>query len=388
MAQVKGRAAVVGVGNSDYAQLYRSPDPDRTAIALGLDALKLAAQDAGLALADIDGLILSGVTDTPAQYADFAYRAGMRTIRYLSPNVQSGRVAAPLVAQAAAALATGQANAIACVYATTPRSRNVKFDRGVSELYDSVFGLASPGAQYAMLYSRYLDTFGYLGRHEPLQAAVPIAFRKHAARNPVATMRAPMRVEDYLAGPYVARPLRRNDYCLVSDGAVCLILTRSDRARDLRCPPVSLSAFANHLTLNETYVPAEGPAERYYAFAQRMIGEIRAEAGIDLSDIDCLQVYDNFTCDVLWSLEGAGFCAPGEALDWIQGGRIELGGALPTNTAGGMMSEAYMMGWNNLAEAVRQVRGECGDRQVPDCEHALYTCLAGQSNMALFSRDG
>lgn len=388
MAQLKNKAAVVGVGSSDYAALYRTPDPARTAVSLGFDAMCEAAADAGLALADIDGLILSGVTDTPAQYADFAYRAGMRTIRYLSPNVQSGRLAAPLVAQAAAVLDAGMANCVACIYATTPRSRSVKFDKGVSELYDPVFGMASPGAQYAMLYSRYLDTFGYLGRHEPLQAAVPIAFRKHAALNPVATMRKPLTVDDYLAAPYVARPLRRFDYCLVSDGAVCLIMTRADRARDLKRPPVYLSAFSNHLTLTETYVPADGPGQRYFSYARTMINEIKAEAGIGLADIDALQVYDNFTCDVLWSLEGAGFCEPGEALDWVQGGRIELGGELPTNTAGGMMSEAYMMGWNNLAEAVRQLRHECGDRQVRDCEHVLYACLAGQSNMALFSRHG
>ncbi len=386
MANLKNKAAVVGVGSSDYATLYRTPDPDRRAVTLGLDAVRSAASDAGLALSDIDGLILSGVTDTPQQYSDFAYRAGMRAIRYLSPNLQSGRLAAPLVAQAAAALDTGQATCIACLYATAPRSRNVKFDRGVTELYDTVFGMASPGAQYAMLYSRYLDTFGYLGRHERLQAAVPIAFRKHAALNPMATMREPLTVDGYLASPYVARPLRRYDYCLVSDGAVCLIMTKADRARDLKQPPVYLSAFSGHITLYETYVPADGPGQRYFSYARKMIGEIKAEAGIELTDIDCLQVYDNFTCDVLWSLEGAGFCEPGEALDWVQGGRIELGGDLPTNTAGGMMSEAYMMGWNNLAEAVRQLRHECGARQVKDCEHVLYACLAGQSNMALFSR--
>ena len=89
---------------------------------------------------------------------------------------------------------------------------------------------------------------------------------------------------------------------------------------------------------------------------------------------------------MLWSLEGAGFCAQGEALEWIQGGRIELGGELPMNTSGGMMSEAYLQGWNNVAEAARQIRGECGARQVADCNNVLYVCLAGVSNMVLFSR--
>ncbi|MGE0383181.1 MAG: thiolase family protein [Gammaproteobacteria bacterium] len=381
--ELMNKAAIVGVGTSDYGALYRDRQARHDSRLLGVDALRAALDDAGLAISDVDGLICSGVTAHPQRYPDFAYRAGLREVRYLVPYVQSGRLCGAIIAHAAMTVHAGLADCVACVFSITARSSQERFGAG-GELYDPLFGMASPGAQYAMLYNRYLDRFGLRGR-EHLQAAVPIAFRRHAALNPHAALRDPVTVDDYLRSPYVARPLRKLDYCMISDGAACVLVTRADRARDLRKPPVYVTAFSNHATLWEMYVPPEEPKAYYFSYAERMMAEIRARSGLGNADIDSFQVYDNFTPDVLWSLEGAGFCAQGEALDWIQGGRIELGGELPMNTSGGMMSEAYLQGWNNIAEAARQIRGECGPRQVAGCRTVLYACLAGVSNMVLFS---
>lgn len=384
ISPLRNKTAIVGVGGSDYAALYRTTDPSRNGVTLGIEALKYALDDAGLDISDVDGLICSGVTPNPAHYQHFAYRAGLRDARYLIPYIQSGRLCGAIIAHAAMAIDAGLADCVACIYSTVARSTRNRFDRG-ADLYDSAFGMASPGAQYAMLFSRYLEKHGYRGK-EHLQAAVPIAFRKHAALNPVATMRNPITVEDYLRAPYVARPLRRLDYCLISDGSVCVIMTSADRARNLKKPPAYVTAFAHHGTLWEPYVPPLAPQAQYFSYAERMMAEILQRSGMSRRDISSFQVYDNFTPDVLWSLEGAGFCKQGEALEWVQGGRIELGGELPMNTSGGMMSETYLQGWNNLAEAARQVRQEAGSRQIKDCNAVLYACLAGVSNMLLLSR--
>ena len=384
ISPLRNKTAIAGVGSSDFGKLYRSSDPERNGVTLGIKALKMAVEDAGLKLSDIDGLISSGVTENTAHYQKFAYRAGLRDVPYLIPYIQSGRMCGAIIAHAAMAIDAGLANCVACVYSTMSRSTQNRYDRGF-DLYDSAFGMASPGAQYAMMFSRYLDQYGYRGK-EHLLAAVPIAFRKHAGLNPFATMRDPITLEDYMRAPYVARPLRRLDYCLISDGSVCIIMTSAERARTLKKPPVYLSAFAHHGTLWEPYVPPQEPQARYFSYAERMMGEILQRSGMSRKDISSFQVYDNFTPDVLWTLEGAGFCKPGQALDWVQGGRIELGGELPMNTSGGMMSETYLQGWNSLAEAARQLRHECGERQVKDCNNILYACLAGVSNMLLLSR--
>jgi acetyl-CoA acetyltransferase len=201
--------------------------------------------------------------------------------------------------------------------------------------------------------------------------------------NPEAVMQQPLDRKAYRDSRFVARPLRLFDYCLVTDGAVCYIVTTLERARALRKPPVRIAGFTERAVLREHFVPEDLWSEA----CAGMASEIFERSGLTRDDVSALQVYDNFSVSVLWALEGFGFCEPGEALDWIQGGRIRVGGDLPVNTSGGMMSEAYMQGWNHQAEAIRQIRGECGNRQVPDCESVLYACLAPVSGATLLSRD-
>jgi acetyl-CoA acetyltransferase len=201
---------------------------------------------------------------------------------------------------------------------------------------------------------------------------VAIGIRRHASRNPAAVFQAPLSLEEYTRSRYIARPLRLFDYCVPCDGAVCYIVTTQERARELRKRPVTIGGVVERAALRETFVPDDF----WQAACQGMAQEIFQRAGIARSEISSLQVYDNFSIAVPWALEGFGFSKQGEALAWVQEGRIEIGGELPVNTSGGMLSEAYLQGWNHHAEAVRQLRGEGGPRQVTNCRSVLYACLA------------
>ncbi|MCL0101835.1 thiolase family protein [Dehalococcoidia bacterium] len=379
-SDVAYKTAIVGVGTSDFQDLYRTKDPDRTPESIGIDVLREALDDAGLKVNQLDGLITSAIP----YYPSFAYRAGLRDVRLLAPYPMSGRLCAVALAHASMAVQAGLADYVALVYSTTMRSNGLQFggDGGGGDLYDPVYGLTSPGAFYSLAYDRYTQEYGFEGRDE-LLGAVSLAIRGHALKNPKAVMRAPLTIDEYMEARYIARPFRLFDYCLVTDGAVCYIVTTAERAEELRKPPVYIGGFTEQAVLTEQFVPED----RWYSACQKMTGEVLEGTGLALSDISSLQVYDNFTASALWALEGFGFCPKGEALDWVQNGRIELGGELPINTSGGMLSEAYMQGWNHHAEAVRQIRGECGDRQVADCNAVLYGCLSPLGGATLMTRE-
>jgi acetyl-CoA acetyltransferase len=162
------------------------------------------------------------------------------------------------------------------------------------------------------------------------------------------------------------------DYCLINDGAVCIILTSSERARSMRKPPVYLHSWAMAGDFDRQYTVDD----MFYTPLQMVAKDMLASSDISLADIDVAELYDNFTPTLLFTLEGVGFCGRGESGDWVTPERIARDGELPLNTSGGHTSESYMQGWALLAEAVRQVRGECGERQVVDCKAALYACAA------------
>jgi acetyl-CoA acetyltransferase len=196
-------------------------------------------------------------------------------------------------------------------------------------------------------------------------------------------MQQPLTIEDYLAARYIAQPLRLFDYCLVNDGAVAYIVTSTERARDLPQKPVLIGGTAGRANFREWYVDPEFWADACASMRRDLLDPL----GVGPEDIDSVQVYDNFSPSVIWGLEGFGFAPRGEGLKWIQGGRIELGGELPINTSGGMLSEAYLQGWNQHAEAVRQLRGQAGPRQVPDCRRIFYWGLSALPSASLLYVD-
>jgi acetyl-CoA acetyltransferase len=275
------------------------------------------------------------------------------------------------------AIVTGAAEVVACVYGNNGRTAGATYGGATGEpsgrddtvVYDAMYGMTSPGAYISLMWRRYQHQYGV-----PDGALAPIAIsnRRNGALNPNAVMRKPITTEEYLAAPFIAEPLRMLDYCLINDGGVAFIVTSAQRAKDLRKPPVYVSATAATSDLTNFYTSDD----LFYGAGQELAGQVYRDAGIDRADVDCAQIYDNFTAIVVLSLESLGFCAPGTGWQWIRDGRIELGGELPINTSGGHTAEGYMQGWGLHVEAVRQLRGEAGMRQVPDCHIVQYACLA------------
>jgi acetyl-CoA acetyltransferase len=228
---------------------------------------------------------------------------------------------------------------------------------------------------------RYMALYGATSAE---LAAVPIALRKHALGNPLAYMKKPLTLEEHQASRMVVDPLRLFDCCLVTDGAVVALVTSADRARDLREPPVYIAGMQGIRAGRNEFIfapPGLGINQQPTACAtpQERDLESYGMAGIDRSSIDGFYTYDAFSPLVLFALERFGFCGAGEAAQWVQAGRIELGGELPVNTSGGLLSEAHVGGWNSIAEIVRQLRHKAGPRQIADAKFLQWGTVWGDS---------
>ncbi len=380
-----GRTAIIGVGESDYAAVYRG-EP-RSRMDLAIEAVRRAIDDAGISKPDIDGLVVGGLP----MYDPFMYRSGLQDVRFLAHYPLAGRLCPQALAQAVLAVHHGMANYVVLFNAVNFKSGGQTFggdttahdEMGmgrIGPLYDLAYGMTSPGAQYALAWSRYLHLYG--GTDTDL-AGVAISTRQWASKNPNATFQSPLSFEEYVDAPYIAEPLRRFDYCLVSDGCAAYVVTTTERANDSPHPPVLVGSLASRANVRPYYA-----AEDFWTSACASLKtDLFASADISLEDIDLLQVYDNFSPSVIWVLEGLGIVARGEALKWVQEGRCAPGGDLPVNTGGGMLSEAYLQGWNAHVEAVRQLRGEAGERQVEDCRSALYVGLSAVPGGTLLFTD-
>jgi acetyl-CoA acetyltransferase len=362
-----GAAAVVGVCDvvSPTGELDQRGRP------LQAMAVADALRDAGLTPADVDGIAVAGGPLESLQVAEYL---GIRP-RWSDTTQIGGASFEAHVEHAAAAIACGTADVVVISYAATPRTdakqglasprRPEVYGPDLLE-FDAPYGMALPVGPYALAASRHMAQFGTT--REQL-AAIAVATRQWAQRNPVARMRAPMTIADVLQAPLVCGPLGRLDCCLISDGAAALVMTSARRALDLARPPVYVRGAATAHSHNQisqmadlTVTPgaSSGPA------AMRM-------AGVMPADVDVLQLYDSFTITVLLALEDLGFCAKGEGGAFVASGRLGPDGDLPTNTSGGGLSYTHpgMFGLFLLVEATRQLRGECGERQVPDARLAV-----------------
>jgi len=381
---LKDKAAVCGVGHSPYGRrLNRSP------IDLAGEAIRNALDDAGLGRDDLDGLIVSFGSPIGADADTLAYTLGLK-LRLYNQTWAHGRFTASCLQWAAMAVNAGLANAVACLAAVSfsgfrkPMMGGAGDAEGAREAggghgEDPVFGMTSPGAGAALVARKYFARFGATSRQ---LAAVAVAFRKHAALNPAAIMREPITVDDHQNSRFVCEPLHLLDYCLINDGAACVIVTTSERARDLKKPPVYLSGLQGLPAGREEFIwtyPGFGVSQQAGFDHKPGLQPVYQMAEVTPKDIDALFTYDAFSILVWTALERFGFCGQGEAATFTQAGGIELGGALPMNTNGGLLSEAHIMGWNHQVEIVRQLRGECGKRQVADAQVMQWANAYGDS---------
>jgi acetyl-CoA acetyltransferase len=359
------RAAVVGVGASAQGKL-----PDETPLSLGVDAVTAALDDAGLTKDDLDGLLtMPGTTspEGPKHYLTLGGHLGINPA-LTGSFVMGGATAGALVQYAALAIDAGMATTVACVFADTARTGGSRFNapagRGDSW---GIWGMFGNAANSAMTAQRHMALYGTTSEQ---LGSVAVTCRKHASMNPNAVMREPITLDDHQSSRPIVDPLRKLDCCLISDGAVAVIVTGADRATSLRKSPVYLWGMGQGHTL-QTF---EHPEWWYLPHQRDCVSRAYRMAGVSPAEIDVAQLYDNFTISVLLWLEHAGFCAPGESGPFVEDGtRITFGGELPINTAGGNLSESYMQGWLHLVEGVRQVRGECNGRQVDGAELCLVT---------------
>lgn len=374
---LRDKTAVCGVG------LLLGDFPDRTALSLAVDAYQLALQDAGLRREDVDGIIqLSFGYD----YDRFLEAVGT-DVRYAYQGWTHGRFIAPMLQHAAMAVAAGMAKTVAIVHGRRRRAYGQTADhemwrQGLGPHGESpAYGALGPVFGAAIAAQRYFHMYG--GSNEDL-APIAMAFRKHARLNPIAMRRSPMSKEDYLKSRWIIEPLRLFDCCQNNDGGACLVITAAERARDCKKPPVYISGMQgvhagrqfHNLTL-----PGLGVAQQEVCQYRPAKDDLYAYqmAGITQKDVDLLITYDAFSPLVLFGLERFGFCGPGEAREFVKNGRIEIGGELPINTSGGLLSEGHVIGWNLFAEAVRQLRHECGERQVKDAEIVQYGSFLGET---------
>ncbi len=365
------RAAIVGIGQTEY---YRGAGSGMSDIGLLRVAAQRAIDDAGLSADDIDG-VFSPVINVGVR--EITSTLGIKHLK-IGAKIEMGG-ASPLASlrMAVFAIAAGVANTILVVSGWNGYSRyRARRSDEIGILPGKIVinhylpsGATAPAQWFAIAARRYLHDFGV--PPESL-GAIAVAARKHAQLNPAALMRdKPMTMQSYLASPMVAEPYRMLDCCLDSDAAGAFVVTSAFRARDLPQHPVLVAGVAE----GHPY-----PADDFYNRADlHSIGlteaapQAFAMAGVTPADVDFAHIYDCFTFECLQQIEEAGFCKRGEGKDFVRDGRIELGGQLPINTHGGLLSEAHVLGIGHVTSAVQQLRRQAGPRQVKDAELGVVT---------------
>lgn len=375
MSPFRDKYAIAGTGKSRLGQVGEN------SLALLEEAIKAALDDAGLANKDVDGVVVRGPDDVYSHHQLVAQRLGVNAS--FSTSLDNGGASQILsIILAVMAIEAGLATTVVCGYGRDSWSRT--HVKGASLAQNDLipaaqrprehgpeFGHFGAVSQHAFGARRHMHEYG-TSRHD--FAAIAIAFREHALRNPEAVMKKPMSLDDYLAARLVVDPFGLYDCSLNSDGAGAVVVTTTERARSLRRKPVLIKGCATHNNtkgwIADDHMLSTGAVEsgrRAYKMA-----------GLGPKDIDTAQIYDCFTYMVLTQLEDYGFCKKGEGGAFVRSGALRMGGALPTNTSGGQLSEAHVEGMLQIVEGARQLQGIYGaDRQVKGAEIALVSGHGG-----------
>jgi acetyl-CoA acetyltransferase len=367
MANLSKTAAIVGVAESDEIGIV----PSKSALMMHMEAARNALADAGLTKDDVDGFFTAGYWNY-----DVAEYLGIKPT-YTDSTSVGGSSFVIHVAHAIAAINAGYCEVALITHGQMGRSARAPYGRDPnlpSAQYDSPYGIIGPPVNYAMAASRYMHQYGEERTRQAL-AEIAVSTRKWAQMNPKAMMRDPMTFDDYHNSRWIARPFHLLDCCLVTDAGAAVVVTSAERAKTLPKAPVYVLGAAEHHDhslihqmpdLTVTPAAITGPAAL-------------AMAGVTHKDIDLTMIYDSFTYTVLATLESLGFCGPGEGPDFLANQRSAPGGDWPLNTSGGGLSYTHpgMYGIFLIVEAVRQLRGETGERQLKDPKLSLVNGTGG-----------
>lgn len=364
---LKDKYAIVGVGYTQQGKI-----PGRSASSFFVEAAANAIKDAGLKKEDIDGVLTQpGYNENVAQF----HSMGIARLLGIAPRFTNqasvgGATCNTLVHQAAMAIDAGLATNVVCVFGDNAASGANRTPPPIVSL-ETAYGQFGAAAGYGQAARRHMHLFGTT---QDQLGAIAVAFRKNAEHNPIATMRKPLSLEDYHNSRWVVEPFHLLDCCLVSDGGAAVVVTSAERAKDLKQKPVYIMGMGQSAPC---YVPGDVGGKD--PTGAKQAGETAFNmAGITSKDVNICELYDCFTFTALVTLEDYGFCNKGEGGAFVEGGRLEIGGSLPTNTAGGLLSESYMTGMLHLVEATRQLRGTVEpERQVKNAGIALVSGNGG-----------
>jgi acetyl-CoA acetyltransferase len=346
---LSGRAVIAGVGQTAYGKL-----PGRSTVSLNVEAIRHALADAGVDKGEVDALFAKA----PTSRFEMMYAQKLAEALGMQPRIggvydHGGASSISMISYAVMAIEAGQCEVAIVALADNPATGTRQaYEKSYGDGDSGLYGWFGTPAGYAMVAQRHMQQYGTTGDH---LAAVAMASRRHGSANPNAQLRKPLSLEQYRQSRLIVAPLRRDDCCLVSDGAAAVVVMSARRAAEMRIArPVPILGFGQGQTswdvaLRPDLTTTAAKTSAATAFAM---------AGLTPADIDVAQIYDCFTICPLMTLEDYGFCKKGEGGAFVSGGNIELGGRLPVNTAGGLLSETGMPGMQLVVEAVRQMRGQ------------------------------
>ena len=346
---LSGKVVIAGVGHTAFGK-----HPGRGTVSLNVEAIRNALLDAGVDKSAVDGLFVKA----PTSKFEMMYAQKLAEALGLAPRIggvydHGGASNISMISYAAMAIEAGQCELAVVALADNPATGTRQaYEKSYGDDGSGLHGWFSTPAGYAMIARRHMGEYGTTSDQ---LGAIAVACRKHGAANPNAQLRKPLSLEQYRESRLIVAPLRRDDCCLVSDGAAAVVLMSANKAAELKvAKPVPVLGFGQGQTSWDVALRADLTSTAAKVSAQTAF----AMAGLKPSDIDVAQIYDCFTIAALMTLEDYGFCAKGQGGAFVSGGNIEIGGELPINTSGGLLSETGMPGLQLVIEGVRQMRGE------------------------------
>jgi len=376
---LRDKACVTGVGETAYVR-----HSSRTPFEMQIESSLKAIADAGLTPKDIDGIIPIGIISGSAD--DFIDNFGLPDLRFSALIPHGGASAVMALQCAAAAIAGGACRHLLLTFGCNTSARSERPGASIHRMpqfhyvteFEYPLGAIAPPQLFAPMARRHMELYGTTVEQF---GEVALACREHALLNDNALMKTPITLEDHRNSRMIADPFRLLDCSLENDGGAAIVISAAERAADLRRPRVYISGVAAGHPDSPGSI-TQRPDMTSLGLA-KAAPRAFAMAGVTQADIDVAEIYDCFTYVVLRQLEDMGFCAKGEGGPFVQGGRLRLGGALPTNTHGGLLSQGHLWGLNHIVELVRQLRGDAGRAQVAGAEVGLVTGYGDMGDGAL-----